>query len=279
MTTKAPSIERPKSFGSEENLYSQAIEDAFGDIEHRIAPIQRKLERGETLSTDQRNGWAMWLLASYLRTPLAILHSANANQAVGPFRGDFFRVGNSTLVSLAANPNCIKLIVDRHWEVLISHDPIWLKPDKGVVLTDRLDAEGCLVVYPLSPFACLVAGGRGPSYHASGVSSRRAAGLNRQILRWAERSVVCTASRSAIRDSKLLNEPRDAYCLAPIHAFRATKVGNCSRHKFPKALNPFADAVASSLRLRRAKRRMTSMHRPTIATSARTSVSCSFTRI
>ena len=56
MTTKAPSIERPKSFGSEENLYSQAIEDAFGDIEHRIAPIQRKLERGETLSTDQRNG-------------------------------------------------------------------------------------------------------------------------------------------------------------------------------------------------------------------------------
>jgi hypothetical protein len=184
----------PKSFGSEENLYSQAIEDAFGDIEYRMAPIQRKLERGEALSPDQRNGWAMWLLVSYLRTPLAILHSANANQAVGLFRGDFFRVGNSRLVSLVANPNCIKLIADRHWEVLISHDPIWLKPDKGVVLTDRLDAEGCLVVYPLSPFACLVAGGRGPSYHASGVSSRRAAGLNRQILRWAERSVVCTAT-------------------------------------------------------------------------------------
>jgi len=135
----------PKSFGSEEDLYHQVIEDAFGDIEHRIAPIHRKLERGEALSQVERNGWAMWLLASYLRTPLAILYSAEANEAVGAFRGDLFRIGTSSLVSVAANPHCIKLIADRRWEILISIDPIWLRPDKGVVLTDRLDAEGCLI--------------------------------------------------------------------------------------------------------------------------------------
>ena len=80
----------PKIFGGEHRLYSQVIEDSFADIEGRMAPLQRKLARGEQLSVDERHGWAMWLLASYLRTPQAILRSAEVNQVVGPFRGDLF---------------------------------------------------------------------------------------------------------------------------------------------------------------------------------------------
>jgi hypothetical protein len=81
----------PKSWGGEENLYSQDVEDAFEQMETRLAYLQRKLEHGSSPSDDERYGWAMWLLASYLRTPAAFLCSAEVSACMRGLTGDLFR--------------------------------------------------------------------------------------------------------------------------------------------------------------------------------------------
>jgi hypothetical protein len=42
----------PKNWGGEERLYSQDVEDAFEQIESRIAHLQKKLENGSTPTDD-----------------------------------------------------------------------------------------------------------------------------------------------------------------------------------------------------------------------------------
>ena len=78
----------PKNWGSEEGLYSQEVEDAFGKIESKLARLHQKLESGSNLSDDERYGWAMWLLASYLRTPGAFLCSGEVGTMMKGFEAD-----------------------------------------------------------------------------------------------------------------------------------------------------------------------------------------------
>jgi hypothetical protein len=193
----------PKNFGSEANLYSQEVEDSFSYIEAKLSAIQRRLGAGDRLSEDERNAWAMWLLASYLRTPQALLNNAEANQVTGTFHGEIVPTGCSWLVQLTTNADCVAMITHRQWEVLHANAPLWLKPDTGLVLTDRLDAKGCLIIYPLSPHVCFLASGHGTAQVSAKADFRRAAGINQHILRWAERSVACTAQHWARRRGDL----------------------------------------------------------------------------
>ncbi len=63
----------PKSWGSEEHLSSQTVEDSFAKIESKLAQLHEKMKGETDLTMDERYGWSMWLLASYLRTPAAFL--------------------------------------------------------------------------------------------------------------------------------------------------------------------------------------------------------------
>jgi hypothetical protein len=78
----------PRNWGGEENLYSKDVEDAFEKIEDKLARLQRKLEGGSSPTDDERYGWAMWLLASYLRTPAAFLCSAEVSASMCGFTGN-----------------------------------------------------------------------------------------------------------------------------------------------------------------------------------------------
>jgi hypothetical protein len=182
----------PKNWGGEERLYSQDVEDAFEQIESRIAHLQKKLENGSTLTDDERHGWAMWLLASYLRTPTAFLCSAEVGAAMRGFSADIFRTSYATLATCVTNPYCIELIANRDWQVLTCEKPYFLKPDSGVILTDRLDSEDCLILYPLTPFSCFIATGNRRRFSRMSIHKKRVFGLNNHILRWSDRSVACT---------------------------------------------------------------------------------------
>src|SRR5262245_50631772 len=182
----------PKNWGGEENLYSQDVEDAFEKIENRLAHLQRKLESGSRPSDDERYAWAMWLLASYLRTPAAFLCSAEVSAYMRGFIGDLFHTSYAMLASCVTNPHCIELIANRNWQILVCDKPYFLKPDTGLVLTDRLDREDCLILYPLTPFSCFLATGNKRGFSKVRTQKKRAFGLNNHILRWSEASVVCT---------------------------------------------------------------------------------------
>ncbi len=182
----------PKNWGSEEHLYSQDVEDAFGQIESRLASLQRKLESASPPTEEERYGWAMWLLASYLRTPAAFLCSAEVSASMQGFTGDLFRTSYSMLATCVTNPHCIELIANRDWQILTCERPYFLKPDSGVVFTDRLDSEDCLILYPLSPFSCFLATGNQRCFSKASVQKKRVFGLNNHILRWSEVSVACS---------------------------------------------------------------------------------------
>jgi hypothetical protein len=182
----------PKSWGAEEYLYTQDVEDAFQDIETRIARLQGKLQSGCCPNQDERYGWAMWLLASYLRTPTAFLCSAEVGTTMNGFMGDLFRASYGLLAACVTNPYCIELVANREWQILTCEKPYFLKPDSGVVLTDRLDNPDCLILYPLSPFSCFVATGGRRRFSTTAIHRKRAFGLNNHILRWCDSSVACT---------------------------------------------------------------------------------------
>jgi hypothetical protein len=182
----------PKNWGGEDHLYSQGVEDAFEQIETRLVRLQRKLESGSHPTDDERYGWAMWLLASYLRTPAAFLCSAEVSAITHIFTGDLFRTSYAMLATCVTNPHCIELLANRDWQILTCEKPYFLKPDSGVVLTDRLDKEDCLILYPMSPFSCFLATGNQRRFSRVSVQKKRAFGLNNHILRWSDTSVACT---------------------------------------------------------------------------------------
>lgn len=182
----------PGNWGGEDHLYSQDVEDAFQKIETRVAHLQRKLERGSRPNDDERYGWAMWLLASYLRTPAAFLCSAQVSESMRGFSGDLFRASYGMLASCVTNPHCIELIANRDWQILTCEKPYFLKPDTGLVLTDRLDKEDCLILYPLTPFSCFLATGNRRGFSRVSVQKKRVFGLNNHLLRWSEASVACS---------------------------------------------------------------------------------------
>lgn len=86
------------------------------------------------------------------------------------------------------------MVASREWHILRCRHPHLLKPDIGVVLTERLDARDCLMIYPISPFVCFVATGDHPSYTIETVERTRVHGLNRHILEWSDRSVACACA-------------------------------------------------------------------------------------
>jgi hypothetical protein len=181
----------PKSWGSERNLYSQEVEDAFAKIESKLAQLQKKLEHSHEVTVDERYAWAMWLLASYLRTPTAFLASAEANTMMSNST-DLFDASYGMLARCVTNPFCIDLIANRNWEILTSDKPYFLKPDSGGILTDRLDSEDCLILYPLSPVSCFVAAGNTRGFHRVSVPYSKVFEMNRHILRWSDDSVACS---------------------------------------------------------------------------------------
>jgi hypothetical protein len=182
----------PGNWGSEERLYSQDVEDAFGKIETRLARLHTKLAYGSQLLEDERYGWAMWLLASYLRTPFAFICSAEVTATMNNVAEDLFRSGYAVLAKCVTDPHCIELITNRQWQVLKSEAPYFLKPDSGVILTDRLDNQEGSILYPLSPFLCFVASGNRASFGRTPVDTKTVFALNNDILRWSDRSVACT---------------------------------------------------------------------------------------
>lgn len=182
----------PKNWGSEEQLYSQDVEDAFEKIEARLAHLHTKLEHGCDLDEDERYGWAMWLLASYLRTPAAFLSSAEVSGIMNNFASDLFQTGYAVLAKCVTDPHRIELIANRNWQVLTCDKPYFLKSDSGVVLTDRLDERDGLILYPLSPFSCFVATENSRQFVRIPVQTERVFELNDHILRWSDRSVACT---------------------------------------------------------------------------------------
>jgi hypothetical protein len=184
----------PKNWGSERGLYSQNVEDAFGKIESKLAYFHRKLECEASLSSDERYGWSMWLLSSYLRTPSAFLCSAEASEIINDCSADkLFETSYSMLAQCVTNPHLIELVANRNWQILTSDKPYFLKPDSGVVLTDRLDSDDCLILYPISPNVCFLATGIGHGFERASVQIDRVFELNNGILRWSENSVVCTS--------------------------------------------------------------------------------------
>lgn len=182
----------PKNWGREKHLYSQDVEDAFEQVETRLAHLQRTLEEGSHLTEDERNGWAMWLLASYLRTPPAFLCSADVSASMPGFMGDLFQSSYTMLATCVTNPYCIELITNRDWQIMNCEKPFFLKPDSGVVFTDRLDKWDSLILYPLTPFSCFVATGNQRRFTRVSVQKKRVFGLNNHILRWSDKSVACT---------------------------------------------------------------------------------------
>lgn len=192
----------PRNWGSEEDLYSQNVEDAFAKIENRLAPLQRKLEGSSALTEDERYGWAMWLLASYLRTPSAFLSSAETKTKMNGRDTDLFQTSYTLLAKCATNPYCIELIADRHWQIVTCDQPYFLKPDSGLVLTNRLDSEDCLILYPLTPFSCFVAQGKGYRFDRTSVPVKSVFTFNEDILRWCDTSVACTTQ--FLKDEELM---------------------------------------------------------------------------
>jgi Protein of unknown function (DUF4238) len=192
----------PRNWGTEEHLYSQGVEDAFEKIETRLAQIHTKLEGESHLTEDERYGWAMWLLASYLRTPFAFLCSAEVSATMNNVAEDLFHSGYAVLAKCVTDPYCIELITNRDWQVLKSETPYFLKPDSGVILTDRLDNKEGSILYPLSPFACFVASGDRASFGRTPVDMEGVLALNNDILRWSDRSSLARQSfgRTKSRD-------------------------------------------------------------------------------
>lgn len=183
----------PKSWGSEENLYSQTVEDAFAKIESKVAQLHEKMKCEPDLTVDERYGWSMWLLASYLRTPSAFLSSAAMSQIMDNHAQDILQTGCNVLAKCVTNSDCIELIADRNWEVLTFEKPYFLKPDSGVIMTDRLDNKDSPIVYPLTPFLCFVARGQGRHFLRVSVEAERVFELNSHILSWSDQSVACTS--------------------------------------------------------------------------------------
>ncbi|MGH9614998.1 MAG: hypothetical protein ACRD4P_18185, partial [Bryobacteraceae bacterium] len=68
-----------------------------------------------------------------------------------------------------------------------------MKPDTGLVLTDRLDKEDCLILYPMTPFSCFLATGNRRGFARVSANKKRVFGLNNHLLRWSEKSVACSA--------------------------------------------------------------------------------------
>jgi hypothetical protein len=95
------------------------------------------------------------------------------------------------LARCVTNPYCIALIADRDWQILTCEKPYFLKPDTGLVLTDRLDNEECLILYPLTPYSCFLATGGQRGFRKASVQKKRVFGLNNHILRWSDASVAC----------------------------------------------------------------------------------------
>lgn len=182
----------PKSWGSEENFYSQTVEDAFAKIESKVAQLHEKIKCESDLTVDERYGWSMWLLASYLRTPSAFLSSAAMSEIMDKHVTDLFQTGYNVLAKCVTNSDCIELIADRNWQVLTFERPYFLKPDSGVIMTDRLDNMDGLIVYPLTPFSCFVATGHGRRFARISVQGERVFELNDHILSWSDQSVACT---------------------------------------------------------------------------------------
>jgi hypothetical protein len=163
----------PKNWGGEEGLYSQDVEDAFEKIETKLVKLHRKFESRSPFSEDERYGWAMWLLATYLRTPAAFLCSAEVGAKIDGFAKDLFTSSYELLARYVINPHCIELIANRDWQVLTCDKPYFLKPDSGVVLTDRLDADDCTILYPISPLSCFIARGTGRNFSTLSVQMER----------------------------------------------------------------------------------------------------------
>ena len=159
----------------------------------------------------------MWLLASYLRTPAAFLCSAEVGTMMNGFAADLFSASYEVLARYVTNPSCIELIANRDWQLLIYEKPYFLKPDSGVILTDRLDNDDCLILYPLSPVSCFVATGNGRSFGITSVQMERVFALNNDILRWSDNSVACTAQfwneeKSLLRDAVHQDLGRGKFC-------------------------------------------------------------------
>ena len=179
------------NWGREAHLYRQDVEDAFSRIEDKLARLQEKFASTSTPSADERCGFAMWLLASYLRTPEAFLASAEVGEDLSN-PCDLFDHGYAMLTQCVTNPHCIEMVARRDWQIIKVDKPYFLKPDSGVVLTDRLDSDDCQIIYPLTPNSCLLATGRGGGFSRVSGQSKIVNELNDEILRWSRRSIICT---------------------------------------------------------------------------------------
>src|SRR5713101_602088 len=143
--------------------------------------------------------------------------SAEMGTLMSGFATDPLSTSYEMLARYVTNPHCIELIANRDWQLLTCDKPYFLKPDSGVVLTDRLDNDDCLILYPLSPVSCFVATGNGGSFSITSVQTERVFALNNDILRWSDDSVACTTQfwsdeESLLRDAAKQNLAGGKFC-------------------------------------------------------------------
>lgn len=158
-----------KMWGCEEELYPQAVEDAYEKVETRIAPIYKKLMAHVTLSPVERLYWSQWILCQFARTPTMMHELAGMPEDI--FKAlnfecnlDWDTIGKdlkgleSFGLEFPSSRELIGFIALRDWIILRpAEGEFFIKGDVPVVIRGALIEDDARIIYPLSHERCFMA--------------------------------------------------------------------------------------------------------------------------
>lgn len=197
-----------KTWGCENNLHPQDVENAFSRVEQAVAPIYRKLVDGQILGPVERLVWSHWILCQFARTPTMMLEIAGLEERVfsrfGVEHRDPWPVVSSKIESLSAfglefpqSKALLAYISMRDWLLLRpAEEEFFIRGDTPIVIQGALVNDDAKIIYPLAPDRCFVAtvlGSFPPSQYQAErtLRSGESKELQRLIASRAERQVIC----------------------------------------------------------------------------------------
>lgn len=142
-----------RTWGYEDYLYSQVLEDLFRDeIDTPCGDLYKKLINQEVLTYAERVKWSQFLITQAIRTPLFLKY----RQKAGTFENQKFEFDESIVGCIHCEEN--KLIADRNWIILKAHEEdYFIRTDNPVYMTGFIENDTTTIFYPLTPSLCFVA--------------------------------------------------------------------------------------------------------------------------
>lgn len=141
-----------KSWGFQENLYPQVVEDEFANkIENDAKFVYEKMLGDLNLSHSERVSWARFILTQAMRTPSYIKYRELATKITGRS----FEISD---ILDTDSYGRLEHILRRSWIVLkAAEDDFFIRTDNPVYMTGFIELPDTVLIYPLSPKMCFVA--------------------------------------------------------------------------------------------------------------------------